>query len=182
MNENYWKDAYQNTWDVSSQREKRLKMYLEKMTGMQCIESGLGAGSSQYISGSAERNGYQKGDADFWIEGTNIFIEVTGPLVKSVKPTDPLWFRPDKLNNAIRNSDHDVFLVHHCMSVDLWRVIHVDQEFRQRFRNYQFRVVTRCIRDRQERYVEIETDDRCVHGLNYLVVYLKKIKEIRDNG
>lgn len=182
MNENYWKDAYQNTWDESSKREKRLMTYLEKMTGMKCSEYGLGAGSSQYISGSAAKNGHKKGDADFLIEGTNIYVEVTGPLVTSVQPTAPLWFRPDKLYNAIRNSNHDVFLAHHCMSVDLWRVIHVDQEFKQRFCEYQFPVVTRYIREKRERYVEIETTDRCVRELDYLVAYLKRIKEMQTNG
>ena len=44
MDENYWKDAYQDTWDESSKREKRLKVYLERLTGMKCEESGLGAG------------------------------------------------------------------------------------------------------------------------------------------
>lgn len=182
MNENYWKDAYQDTWDESSKREKRLMTYLEKLTGMKCSESGLGAGSSQYIPGSAARNGYQKGDADFLIEGTNVYIEVTGPLVTSVQPTAPLWFRPDKLNNAIKNSNHDVFLAHHCMAADLWRVIHVDQEFKQRFRRYQFRVVTPYIRGRRERYVEIDTNDRCIQNLDYLVEYLSKIEEMQRNG
>lgn len=182
MDENYWKNAYQNTWEESSRREKRLMNYLEELTGMKCKESGLGAGSSEYISGSAARNGYQKGDADFVIEGTNIYVEVTGPLTKSVQPSAPLWFRPDKLNNAIKNNCHDVFLAHHCMSVDLWRVIHVDQEFKQRFRAYQFKVVTPNIRGRRERYVEIEASDKCVQELNYLVSYLKKIKGMRTNG
>lgn len=182
MDENYWKDAYKNTWDESSKREKRLMTYLEKLTGVVCSESGLGAGSSEYISGSAARNGYQKGDADFLIEGTNLYIEVTGPLVKTVQPSAPLWFRPDKLNNAIKNSNHDVFLAHHCMSVDLWRVIHVDDEFKKRFRSYQFKVVTPYIRGRRERYVEIETTDRCVRDLDYLVEYIKRIKEMQSNG
>lgn len=178
MNENYWKDAYQGTWDASSKREQRLMTYIEKSTGMQCSTFGLGAGSSQYIPGSAERNGYQKGDADFAIDGTNIYIEVTGPLAMSVKPDAPLWFRPDKLNNTIKNSSHDVFFAHHCMSVDLWRVIHVDEDFKERFRKYQFRVVTPFIRGRRERYVQIEANDKCVHDLDYLVIYLRKMKEI----
>lgn len=176
MNENYWKDAYKDTWNISSAREKRLMDYLEKTAGVRCRESGLGAGSVQYISGSASRNGYQKGDADFTIEGTAIYVEVTGPLVKSVKPEAPLWFRPDKLNNAIKNSSHDVFLVHHCMSADLWRVIHVDNEFKKRFRSYQFPVVTPNIRGRRERYVEIPTDDRCIRDLDYLVEYIRSAK------
>lgn len=179
MDENYWKDAYRNTWDASSQREKNLMRYLERMAGVQCIESGLGAGSSQYISGSAARNGYQKGDADFSIKDTNIYIEVTGPLVKSVKPSDPLWFRPDKLENAIRNREHDVFLAHHCMSADLWRIIHIDEEFKRRFNTGEFRVVTPFIRGRRERYAEIEADDRCLCDLNYLVTYLKNKRALR---
>ena len=183
MSENFWKDAYQNTWNESSQREKWLMAYLEKETGMQCVESGLGAGSSEYISGNAARNGYQKGDADFLIRGTNIYIEVTGPLTKSVQQTAPLWFRPDKLNNAIRNSGHDVFLAHHCMSADLWRVVHIDQEFKQRFQSHQFPEVTPYIRGRQERYVEIDAKDRCVSSLSSLVAYLKKkAREIQKNG
>lgn len=182
MNEDYWKDAYRDTWADSSKREKRLMDHLEKLAGVKCVESGLGAGSSEYISGSAARNGYQKGDADFWIEGTNVYIEVTGPLMKTVKSSAALWFRPDKLNNAIKNSDHDVFLAHHCMSADLWRVIHIDREFKQRFREYQFKVVTPYIRGRRERYVEIEATDKCVRELDYLVAYLKRIKEIQTNG
>lgn len=182
MNENYWKDAYQNTWDKSSRREKQLMSHLEKMTGMKCLESGLGAGSSEYISGSAARNGYQKGDADFMIRGTNVYVEVTGPLTKSVQPSAPLWFRPDKLNNAIKNSNHDVFLAHHCMSANLWRVIHVDQHFKQRFMAKQFKIVTPEIRGRKEQYVEIKATDQCVRKLDYLVDYLKKIKEMQLNG
>lgn len=182
MDENYWKDAYQKTWNESSKREKRLMAYLEEVTGVMCYEYGLGAGSSEYIFGSATRNGYQKGDADFGLEGTNIFVEVTGPLVRTVQPSAPLWFRPDKLNNAIKNSNHDVFLAHHCMAADLWRVIHIDEEFKQRFLSYQFNIVTPYIRGRQERYVEIETNDRCVRELNFLVEYIKGIKEMQTNG
>lgn len=182
MNENYWKDAYQYSWNESSRRERKLMAYLEERTGVKCEESGLGAGSSQYIPGSAARNGYQKGDADILIQGTNIYIEVTGPLVKTVQPTEPLWFRPDKLNNAIINIDHDVFLAHHCMSVDLWRIIHVDQEFKQRFRGYQFKVVTPYIRGRRERYVEIEANDRCIRNLDYLAAYINKKKGTQRSG
>lgn len=182
MGENYWKDAYRDTWAVSSAREERLMAYLEKMAGVTCVESGLGAGSSEYISGSAEKNGYQKGDADFYIKGTNIYIEVTGPLVKTVQPSAPLWFRPDKLDNAIKNSSHDVFLAHHCMSADLWRVIHIDQEFKKRYQNKEFKTVTPRIRGRVERYVEVEADDPCLQGLDDLVAYLKRVKELQPNG
>ena len=83
MDENYWKDAYQDTWDEASKREKGLKAYIEKSVGVRCSETGLGTGTTVYISGTAEKNGYQKGDADFQVEGTNVYVEVTGPLVKT---------------------------------------------------------------------------------------------------
>ena len=176
MNENYWKDAYKNTWDQSSSRENRLKLYLEKMTGKTLSDNGLGAGSSEYITGSARKNGHQKGDADLVVNGTNIYIEITGPLVTSVKSTAPLWFRPDKINNAVKNYNHDVFFAHHCMSEDLWRIIHVDEEFKKRFLGNEFGVVFPCIRGRKERYVEIEVTDRCIRDLDYLVEYIKRAR------
>lgn len=67
------------------------------------------------------------------------------------------------------------------MSANLWRVIHVDQEFKQRFRRYQFKVVTPYIRGRREQYVEIEATDKCVRELDYLVAYLKRLKEMQTN-
>ena len=182
MNENYWKEAYKDTWDTSSRREKWLVDYISSNTGMNCSLTGMGAGSSQFISGSAARNGYQKGDADILIEGTNIYIEVTGPLVTSVQPSAPLWFRPDKLKNAIVNAEHDVFLAHHCMSADLWRIIHIDTSFKQRFRSDEFRVVTPWIRGRKECYVEIVANDPCIRFLDYLVNYINEKKEMPSNG
>lgn len=182
MSENYWKDAYQSTWEDSSKREKRLKAYLEKMIDVRCTESGLGAGISEYISGSAARNGYQKGDADLWIEGTNVYIEVTGPLTEKVQPSAPLWFRPDKIDNAIKSNDHDVFFAHHCVCGNCWRVIHVDQEFKNRYQENQFKTVFPQIRGRKEKYVEIEATDKCVRKLDYLLDYLKRIKGIQING
>lgn len=176
MDENYWKEAYKDTWNQSSERENRLKAYIEKLTGKTLSDNGLGAGTSDYISGSAARNGYQKGDADLFVNGTNIYIEITGPLVPTVKSTAPLWFRPDKINNAVKNYNHDVFFAHHCMAEDLWRIIHVDDEFKQRFRNYEFEVVTPVIRGRKERYVEIQVTDRCIKKLDYLIEYIKGIR------
>lgn len=172
MGENFWKDAYQDTWVPSSEREKYLAKHLFDVTGKKLLPAGLGAESTQYISGCARRNGYEKGDADFVVDGTNIYIEVTGPLVTSVKPSAPLWFRPDKIENAISHPDHDVFLVHHCMSADLWRVIHVDETFKKRYRNGKFSVVTPFIRGNYERYVEIDAGDPCIKAFDTLVAYI----------
>lgn len=176
MSENYWKDAYKGKWGDSSAREQRLMAYIQKCTGKEVKPYGLGAGSTQYISGSAARNGYQKGDADLYIEDMDIFIEVTGPLSNKVDASQPLWFRPDKLNNAARNINrgHDTFLAHHCTAADLWRIIHVDDDFVKRFRAYEFPVVNPVINGRKERYVEIETEDICIRELEYLIDYIRE--------
>lgn len=72
-NENYWKDRYQGTWDRSAQREAKLAEYLEQKTGLQIESSGLGAQSTEYIPGSAAKNGFEKGDADLHVVGTNVY-------------------------------------------------------------------------------------------------------------
>lgn len=84
--ENYWKDRYQSTWDRSTQREAVLAEYLERKTGRQVEPCGLGAESTAYIAGSASKNGFEKGDADLHVVGTNVYIEVTGPLEGNVGP------------------------------------------------------------------------------------------------
>ena len=114
--ENYWKDRYQSTGDRSTQREAVLAEYLERKTGRQVEPCGLGAESTAYIAGSVSKNGFEKGDADLHVVGTNVYIEVTGPLEGNVGPQQPLWFRPDKLENAVNNlaNGHDTFLAHNC--------------------------------------------------------------------
>ena len=174
MDNNYWKNAYQNTCDQSSEREKFMVDWIKKNTGLKAEVIGLGAGTSDFIDGSATQNGHEKGDADLHIVDTNIYIEVTGPLTKSVPVYSPLWFRPDKFENAIRNraKGHDTFFAHHCPSGDLWRIIHVDDNLVQRYQRGAFRVVTPRIRGRQETYVEIPSNDKSIQPLGYLKNYL----------
>lgn len=174
MNENFWKDAYKDTWAQSSDRENWMIEFIKRETGKTAVDSGLGAGTDTYINGSAKTNGYEKVDADLHILGTNIYVEVTGPLKKSVPEAAPLWFRPDKLNNAIKNREiHDTFLAHHCPSTNRWRIIHVDARFIDRCYNREFKVVNPIIRGNRERYVEILTTDRAIRGLDFLIDYIR---------
>lgn len=179
MDDNFWKNAYSNTWDQAATRESRLIKYIQEITGLIAEPYGLGATTTNYISGSAKSNGAEKGDADLSVKNTNVYIEVTGPLSPSVGILNPIWIRPDKVNNAIRNmrNGHDTFIAHNCPSMDLWRIIHIDEDFAKRFRAYQFPVVTPTIRGNRERYIQIEVDDSCVRDISYLMMYLKKMKE-----
>lgn len=174
MDKDYWKEAYQFAWDGSSKRELALAQWVEGLTGRKVEISGLGAGTTDFISGSAADNGYDKGDADLHIADTPIYIEVTGPLSAGVPEDAPLWFRPDKFNNAVKSArtGHDTFFAHHCPSADLWRVIHIDPALIQRLYNPDFQVVTPLIRGRTERYVEVPAGDPCVKPLRFLERYL----------
>ena len=175
MDENFWKNAYHQTWSDASERERGLIEMIQKVTGADVIENGLGTGSNNFINGNAASNGYQKGDPDLRVKGTDIYIEVTGPLSTNISVLAPLWFRPDKLNNAIKNmSAHDTFLAHHCPSLNLWRVIHIDVQFSERCYNHEFKVVHPSIRGNTERYVEIPADDKCIRDIGYLMCYIKK--------
>ena len=75
MDTNYWKNAYKKTWDQSSQRENALIEILESATGRRITSAGLGAGTTDYISGSAQENGYEKGDADLPGERSFVHLE-----------------------------------------------------------------------------------------------------------
>lgn len=173
----FWKNIYKNKWAASSKREADMKIWIQENTGLKAELTGLGAGTTGFISGSASENGHEKGDADLHILGTNVYVEVTGPLVLSVSTKGPLWFRPDKFENAIRNvsNGHDTFFAHHCPSGDLWRVVHIDSELIRRYCNHEFEIVHPSINGIIETYVQIPASDPCVRPLNFLKRYLQEV-------
>ncbi|HEP1795359.1 TPA: topoisomerase DNA-binding C4 zinc finger domain-containing protein [Streptococcus suis] len=176
MDSDYWKKAYQNTWEVSSGRESEIAELIKKETGLEVIASGLGSETSEFISGSASQNGFEKGDPDLRIAGSNIYMEVTGPLSEKVRSSSPLWFRPDKIENAKNNLDsHDTFLLHNCPGEKLWRVIHVDKTFIESYDTGKYKTVRPRIRGNTEQYVEIPSDAECIIPFSELISYLKSI-------
>lgn len=174
MDKDYWKRAYESTWADASKREEYIIDWVKENTGLTAKPTGLGAGTTTFIHGSAEDNGYEKGDADLHILNTDVYLEVTGPLSTKVSVNSPLWFRPDKFNNAVLNArkGHDTFFVHHCPSQNLWRAIHIDRELIQRLYHNEFKIVFPVIRGRRERYVEVLAEDNCVKPLEFLKQYL----------
>ena len=176
MDADYWKRAYQATWDLASAREKALSQYVMDTTGVELVVNGLGAESNKFISGSAASNGFTKGDADFSIPQYDIYIEVTGPLTDRVSINSELWIRPDKIENAIANlsNGHKTFIVHHCPSQNLWRCIAVNPAFVQMYANkHEFPMKYPTIRGRVERYVSISAHHRCIHKIEYMIKYIK---------
>ncbi len=178
MDENYWKRAYSQTWGVAAAREKALAEFVKDETGLEVVPCGMGTGTDAFIDGSAARNGFTKGDADLSIPAHNVFIEVTGPLLDRVPVASPLWIRPDKIKNAISNiaNGHKTFIVHHCPSANLWRVIAINNSFvdMYRFKN-EFPLVFPIIRGNAEKYVSIDARHRCIHPIEYMINYLKTL-------
>src|SRR4051812_17661211 len=99
MDKNYWKDAYKHLWSTASAKEEFIKKLIEQESGLKVELSGMGAGSSEYIDGTAKDNKYEKGDADLYIREIDAYIEVTGPNIK-MEIQRPLWIRPDKIANT----------------------------------------------------------------------------------
>ena len=172
----YWKKQYKDTWRQSSQRETIIAEYLAQVSGTKISPVGLGAGSADFLSGSASAHGHAKGDADLVVVGTNIYLEVTGPLVQSVDHHQDLWVRPDKVANAKQCSNsHETWVVHHLPKDDLIRVLPLDNGFWQALEAGDFPIVTPRIRGAQERYHAIPAPHRCVKDCSVLVERLKLV-------
>lgn len=172
----YWKKQYKDTWGRSSQRETTIAEYLAQASGASIEPVGLGAGSTEFISGAATAHGHAKGDADLVVVGTNIYLEVTGPLVPSIDRQQDLWVRPDKVANAKQNvSSHETWVVHHLPKDDLIRVMPLDAGFWKALDADEFPIVTRRIRGVPERYHAIPAMHRCVKACSVLVERLKQV-------
>lgn len=182
-NKDYWKDAYQDFWDVASAKEKSVKQLIEKQTNFEVIIDGLGAGSTEYISGSAEDHGSVKGDADLYIPEKDCYIEVTGPMI-AMSYDKPLWIRPDKIQNTwnkIQAKKGKLHVVFHILkekgtNKTIIRVIKLDSLFFQHYITRKtFHEVNPIIRGRHEKYIEIPHEHEVIITLDDFFILLKSI-------
>lgn len=171
----YWKRQYAETWDQSAEREKAIAAFLSDQTGTKVVQVGLGAGDTSFISGSASQHGHGKGDADLKVDGTDIYLEVTGPLVKFVTRDKPLWVRPDKLESARRQNEHETWVIHHLPKDDLIRVIPLNDEFWTALDNDEFPIANPVIRGARETYHEIGASHPCVKSYDVLIARLSEL-------
>lgn len=178
--EDYWKDAYSASWKNSSEKEKAFRAMVKERTGLELVPNGLGAESTEMIHGSAQKSGYEMGAPDYRVEGTNIFIEVTGPLTPTVDPRFGLWLRPDKLKYAFmhRKEQKEYFVLYFPRTKE-WLCVEAGEEF---FKDYVKRrneddyiLKTPTIRGRKERYYCINYDNWFVHRIDYLYDKLREI-------
>lgn len=179
-NPNFWKDQYQHAWDAASKREKAIIARIKQATGLTAIPVGLGAGLDEYIPGTASSRGFEKGGADLQIEDTNLFLEVTGPMTKSVPRNAPLWLRPDKIENAkLHYPERETWVIHWLERDETLRVIKLDESFFENVEKRTFQTVHPCIRGQVETYVEIPASHECVKPWEALI---RRIKELGEDA
>ncbi len=170
----YWKKLYKGLWQKTGEREKALALTIESLTGYKVKVVGLGAGSDDFLSGTAASRGHEKGDADLTVEGTNVSLEVTGPNV-NVPLTSPLWIRPDKITNAkLHFPEKDTWVVH-CIERTTIRVIRLDAEFFAKYEQGRFPIVNPSIRGTIETYVAVPYNDSSVQSFDVLIHYIKSL-------
>lgn len=175
MNEDFWKERYRDRWDAASQREVMVARLLEEEVGCTVVAGpGLGAGSADYLPGAAHRHGAERGGADLHVVGTNVYIEVTGPLKAGVGPEADLWIRPDKIQSAIAHPERDNWVVHALHDNETLRVIHLDDTFERAYGRGRLETVTPTIQGAEERYVAVPAGSGYVEPIGILVEYLRR--------
>lgn len=167
--ENYWKERYSDQWEASVVREREVQKRIEQDTGAEVELVGFGAGSTEYIRGSASRNGSECGGADLHVVGTTIFVEVTGPMQTQGQKSD-LWVRPDKARSAWRHRiERQTYVVHRDGAQGLWRVIPLGEELFAALQTREIPARSIEIRGATERYFCIPATSRFVKHWDFLI-------------
>ncbi|TET41606.1 MAG: hypothetical protein E3J60_04190 [Dehalococcoidia bacterium] len=166
----FWKKAYQTTWAKTGKRTRSVADLIEEHTHKKVDIVGFGADSSDFISGSAESHGYDKGEADLAIKETNIHVEVTGTDSPRIHPPDPLYIRPDKIENARAHlKGRDTWVVHSLDSSKLLRAIKLDTDFFASYDSGKYPTIQRRIRGNIETFVSIPANDKKVQNMQILI-------------
>lgn len=182
MDKHYWKNAYEDFWEIAASKEKKIKKIIESETGYEVVEIGLGAGSTEFISGNANDNKLTKGDADLYVTEKECYVEVTGPNIK-MDFEKPLWVRPDKLKNAyskLEKGEGKLHVIAHVLiqrnDETVIRVIVLDKLFFEHLiTKKSFKKVHPFIRGREETYYELPPEHETIISLKD---FTQKLKEI----
>lgn len=170
----HYKKAYSGEWDAGNRREALVAETVEQL-GLTAEMEGLGAGSTEFISGRAEEHGKDKADPDLFVPETETHIEATGTNVGWVRPDEPIRVRPDKFENALTNPDEDHWIVHVLDGPALLRCIELTEEVCTEFRDRGKSIDTR--HDSDETYVEIDPDHDAIQPFTVLLSHLVPEKE-----
>lgn len=123
---NFWKDEYEDAWRDGNRREGLVTEILRSQ-GIGVEDFGFAAGSTEYKEGRPEEYGYEQGDPDLRVTGTERYVEVTGTDLPVPRQAS-LWIRPDKIRNARDHPDRDEWVVHVLESQKLFRAVHLTDD------------------------------------------------------
>lgn len=176
---NHYKKAYSGEWDAGNRREALIADILERL-GLSPQMEGLGAGSTEFISGRAEEHGKEKADPDIFVPNEDMYIEVTGTNIGWVRPEKDIRVRPDKFENALSNSTAEHWVVHVLDGPALLRCIKLTEETCETFVGEGTSINTR--HDDNETYVEIDPNHECIEPVTSLMerVAPSRIEEFED--
>ena len=180
MDENFWKDAYKDSWAKASDKENWVKSSIEKAASIPVEIVGLGAGSTDYISGSAASNDKEKGGADLYLPSLDIYVEVTGPNIK-VSESDTLWVRPDKIASALRKIDEGIGTMHLVVHMaelrpngqKLARVIFIEKRIKDAIADGTIELINPRIRGNIEQYYAIPANYVLVRPYENFLQFLR---------
>lgn len=165
----HYKHAYSGEWSAGNRRERLVADVLERV-GRSVQVDGLGAGSTEFLSGRASAHGHGKADPDLFVVETDTYVEVTGTNVGWVRPDNAVRVRPDKFEAALATQEADHWIVHVLDGPALLRCIELTEQTCLEFRDQGESIDTR--HDRNETYVEIDPDHDCVRPFRSLLARL----------
>lgn len=104
-----FKEVFKGTWVGSAKKEAFVKDQIELYTERTVLEKGFGAGSTEYIEGASGDHGFDKAAPDFEIQGTNIVVEVTGPL-RPIRMGSNLLINTGKVEYALDHPEKEYWM------------------------------------------------------------------------
>jgi hypothetical protein len=175
MDQDHFKNKYQEHWARSTEKEKQIAQLIASHTGKQLTPRGLGAESTEMLSGNAASHGHTKGDADYTVENTEFLVEVTGPFAKTVRDRDPLWIRPDKITAArAKYPGQTTIVFHKNEGTGLIRTVVLDEIFFAALDANNFPIVHPSIKGQRETYHEIAANHQVVTSLEHGLELIKR--------
>lgn len=165
----HYKKAYSGVWGAGNCRERLVADILERL-GLDIEMEGLGAGSTEFISGRAEEHGKKKADPDIFVPAMETYVEVTGTNIGWVRPENDIRVRPDKFENALADPDADHWVVHVLDGPAILRCIELTEATCKEFVGEGKSIDTR--HDDDETYVEIDAEHECTESITNLMEHV----------
>lgn len=171
------KDKFKGTWDRSAKKEAFVRECIERFAEKTVLDEGFGAGSTAYIEGTSADHGHEKAAPDLRIQGTDLCIEVTGPLRSIfVNENTDLLVNLSKVKYALRHPDLEYWIawVNGVTSKrQNVRMIRIGEQFRTAVDRAEICRTQFKHRDFMQKFWAIPNDHHTVISFDLFLRYLK---------